>query len=210
MSKTYIFPLVNLVLIPGNIVGMIINDEKLLSNLASNMKFIASLVKDEKNFSISDFGCLCEIIGIQKISSNTFIIQMKASKRVKIKNIQFDDIYPFTQNYQILEEKNEDSEKNEIVDKIINLSQNYIPQMNNESVKKSIKEKKLCALTDIIVSIMKLNSKIKQKFLEEVDCEKRALKLIEILEDIQKRWPGKIITLKKFIPKPLTITIFLT
>ncbi|MEN3014966.1 MAG: LON peptidase substrate-binding domain-containing protein [bacterium] len=207
MNKIYIFPLSNLVIIPGNIIGVIINDDKLLENIKTNMKFITSMIKDEKSFTISEYGCLCEIVNIQRISFNVFIVQLKASKRVKIIEIEFEDIYPYTKNYQIIEEKIH-GEYRELVEKIINLANNYIPQLKNELIKKSIKEKNLCSFTDTIVSIMKLNPKVKQTFLEEIDCKKRAIKLIEILEEINKKWPGKIITLKSFLPKPLTTVIY--
>ncbi len=208
MGKIYIFPLINVVLMPGNIVGIIINDEKLLNNLSSHeRKFIASLVKDEKKLELNDYGCLCEIIGMQKLSKNTFILQLKASKRVKIGKIEFDDIYPFTENYKVLEENIEDDPITK--EKLLSLAQKYIPFLNYENIS-SLRDKDLCSLTDIIVSIMKANIKIKQQFLEEPMCLIRAQKLIELLEQILKRWPGKIIILKSFLPKPLPTTIYLT
>ncbi|MCS7165136.1 MAG: LON peptidase substrate-binding domain-containing protein [Candidatus Calescibacterium sp.] len=209
MDKVYIFPLVNLVLIPGNIVGIVVNDEKLVNYLTNNRKFIASLVKDQKKFDINRYGCLCEIIGMQKISQSTFIIQLKASKRVLIKKIEFDDIYPFTQNYHILEEIHQE-ENSEIKEELLKIAPKYIPIINNESTIKVIKQKSLCDITDIIVSIMKASSKVKQQFLEEPDCLKRAQKLIKLLEEILQRWPGKILVLKTFIPKPLITVIYLT
>ncbi|MCX7759207.1 MAG: LON peptidase substrate-binding domain-containing protein [bacterium] len=209
MDKVYIFPLVNLVLMPGNIVGLIINDEKLVNNLTTNRRFIASLIKDEKRFDINEYGCLCEVIGMQKISMKTFIIQLKASRRVRIKKIEFDEIYPFTENYHILEE-NEQEPKPEIKENLLNTAKKYIAVINNESTFNSIKQKNLCAITDILVSLMKASIQIKQEFLEELNCLNRAIKLIKLIEEILKRWPGKIVTLKSFIPKPLITTIYLS
>ncbi|MCS6954741.1 MAG: hypothetical protein NZM44_00075, partial [Candidatus Calescibacterium sp.] len=80
----------------------------------------------------------------------------------------------------------------------------------NEPTFNSIKQKNLCAITDILVSLMKANTQIKQEFLEEVDCINRAIKLIKLIEEILKRWPGKILTLKSFIPRPLITTIYLS
>jgi ATP-dependent Lon protease len=85
MEKLYILPLTNIVLFPGNIVGLVLNDEKLANNITNNWKFISLLVKDEKDkFSFYDYGCLCEVISVQKLYANTFIIQLKAFKRVKL------------------------------------------------------------------------------------------------------------------------------
>ncbi|MFN4219848.1 MAG: LON peptidase substrate-binding domain-containing protein [bacterium] len=209
MDKLYIFPLINVVLIPGNIVGLIVNDEKLVSNLANNMKFIASLVKDQTKIDFYNYGCLCEIMAIQKIADQTYIVQLKASKRVKLEKIKFEEIYPFTDEYKILEDQTYE-ENEEIKQNLIKISQKYVPLLNNEQTLESIKNKPLCLLTDIIVSLMKLNPKLKQQFLEETNCLNRANKIIDIIEDITQRWPGKIVTLKSFLPKPLTTTIYLS
>jgi len=209
MSKLFILPLVNFVLMPGNIVGLIVNDHKLVNYLSQNWQFIASLVKEENQLDLSKVGCLCEIISIQKIHKNTYIIQLKASKRIKIKKIEFEEIYPFTQNYQIIEQnKNKEHEDEKIKDIIITNAQRYINI--DDSFFQAIKNKDLCTLTDIVVSIMKIKAKIKQEFLEEIDCIKRAEKLINLFEKIFQRWPGKIITLKSFYPKPQKTIIFTT
>lgn len=210
MERIYIFPLINAVLIPGNIVGLIVNDEKLVSNLTNNMKFIASLVKDEKKLDFYEYGCLCEVIAIQKIAEQTFIIQLKASKRVKMKNIKFEEIYPFTDEYKILEDYNIVEEDKSLKEELIEIAKKYIPLLNHDQTLKSIKDKNLCMLTDIIVSLMRLNPKVKQQFLEEINCQNRARKIIELLDKILKRWPGKIVTLKSFLPKPLIIIIYLS
>ncbi|MFN4149701.1 MAG: tetratricopeptide repeat protein, partial [Candidatus Sericytochromatia bacterium] len=46
--------------------------------------------------------------------------------------------------------------------------------------------KPLCLLTDIIVSLMKLNPKLKQQFLEETNCLNRANKIIDITEQYKQ------------------------
>jgi len=212
MNKLYILPLVNFVLLPGNVIGLVISDDKLVNYLSKNWQFIASLLKEEKSqklneIKLNEVGCLCEIVSIQKIYKNTYILQLKASKRVKMKKIEFEEIYPFTQSYYIIEDEKE-VENGQLREIILEKAKRYVSI--DDSFFEAIKNKNLCLLTDIIVSFMRIKAKIKQEFLEEIDCIKRAEKLIDVLDRILERWPGRVITLSSFKPKPIKTTIFLS
>ncbi|MGB9638423.1 MAG: LON peptidase substrate-binding domain-containing protein, partial [bacterium] len=207
MDKLYILPLTNIVLFPGNIVGLVINDEKLANNITHNWRFISLLVKDDK-YNFYDYGCLCEVISVQKLYANTFIIQLKAFKRVKVFEINFEDIYPFSFNFKVLEEKKVIENENEIKTKLLNTAKNYIGILNINSYYEAIYKKDLCVLTDLIASIIRIKPVIKQELLAQEDCIKRAYRLIELIEEILKRWPAKNIILNNFINKPLVYTFY--
>ena len=202
MEKLYILPLTNIVLFPGNVVGLVLNDEKLANNITHNWRFISLLVKDDK-YNFYDFGCLCEVISVQKLYSNTFIVQLKAFKRVKVFEIGFEDIYPYSSNFRILDEKKEGDNEIELKAKLLEVAKKYIGILNIDSYYESIYKKDLCVVTDLVASIMKLKPSIKQELLAQEDCFKRAYRLIEIIEDILNRWPAKNIILQNFINKPM-------
>ncbi len=209
MDKLYILPLTNIVLFPGNIVGLVLNDEKLANNITHNWKFISLLVKDEKDkFSFYDYGCLCEVISVQKLYANTFIIQLKAFKRVKVFEVNFEDIYPYSSNFKILEEQKLQDNEDEVKLKLLNVAKNYIGILNIDSYYENLYKKDLCTLTDLLASIIRIKPSIKQELLAQENCFKRAIKLIELIEDISKRWPAKNIILTNFINKPLIFTFY--
>lgn len=209
MEKLYILPLTNIVLFPGNIVGLVLNDEKLANNITHNWKFISLLVKDEKDkFSFYDYGCLCEVISVQKLYANTFIIQLKAFKRVKVFDVNFEDIYPYSSNFKILEEQKLQDNEDEVKLKLLNVAKNYIGILNIDSYYENIYKKDLCSLTDLLASIIRIKPSIKQELLAQENCFKRAAKLIQLIEDILKRWPAKNIILTNFINKPLIFTFY--
>jgi Lon protease-like protein len=209
MEKLYILPLTNIVLFPGNVVGLVLNDEKLANNITHNWRFISLLVKDEKDkFSFYDYGCLCEVISVQKLYANTFIIQLKAFKRVKVFDVNFEDIYPYSSNFKILEEQKLQENEDEIKLNLLNVAKNYIGILNIGSYYENLYKKDLCTLTDLLASIIRIKPSIKQEFLAQENCFKRATKLIQLIEDILKRWPAKNIILTNFINKPLIFTFY--
>jgi Lon protease-like protein len=209
MEKLYILPLTNIVLFPGNIVGLVLNDEKLANNITHNWRFISLLVKDEKDkFSFYDYGCLCEVISVQKLYANTFIIQLKAFKRVKVFDVNFEDIYPYSSNFKILEEQKLQENEDEVKLNLLNVAKNYIGILNIDSYYENLYKKDLCILTDLLASIIRIKPSIKQELLAQENCFKRATKLIQLIEDILKRWPAKNIILTNFINKPLIFTFY--
>ena len=207
MDKLYILPLTNIVLFPGNIVGLVLNDEKLANNITHNWRFISLLVKDDK-YNFYDYGCLCEVISFQKLYANTFIIQLKAFKRVKVFEVDFEDIYPYSSNFKILEEKKIPINEDELKINLLNVAKNYIGILNVNSYYESMYKKDLCTLTDLLASIIRVKASIKQELLAQEDCTKRAYKLIELIQEILKRWPAKNIVLHNFINKPLIFTFY--
>jgi ATP-dependent Lon protease len=209
MEKLYILPLTNIVLFPGNIVGLVLNDEKLANNITHNWRFISLLVKDEKDkFSFYDYGCLCEVISVQKLYANTFIIQLKAFKRVKVFDVNFEDIYPYSSNFKILEEQKLQENEDEVKLNLLNVAKNYIGILNIDSYYENLYKKDLCILTDLLASIIRIKNSIKQELLAQENCFERATKLIQLIEDILKRWPAKNIIPTNFINKPLIFTFY--
>jgi ATP-dependent Lon protease len=185
----------DVIIFPGTIAPIFIGREKSLNSLLAAKKIEDGqhiLITTQKKQDVEDpkandlfkVGVLAKIIQTVKLPNNNAKILVEATNRVKLSNVTGEDM--FISDYEIIPDK-EVSDLDTLNDTTMGAMEAFKEyarsnkKINLEILNILSEQKNPSYITNIIASHLTSKIEVKQKLLEEVDIQKRAEQLTDII-----------------------------
>ncbi len=197
LNCKYVLLLKRMVVFPGSLIGFHVTDSDLLSCLLGSWR-VAMLPFIET--SGPEVACLCELVRLDRIGTRSAFFLFSGITRVRVK----------------LAEKPTESSNCVRLESVEELEEIYPPELVASKLKEEVKELlwkvnpnaasvlekvwdnlPLGRLVDQIVYITSMNVKLKYEFLQELNVELRAAKLIDTFKQLLKHYPMRHVKYRK-------------